>query len=167
MFGVDWDHRVEDNEYIDSVETIHRIYSLSYPKNCLEGQGSLCDTARERELTELWKVLHWNFDRAPPHFSIGESPPRILLDIDLDCFTINWGDYILVWPNEVWRDQFTTPSREFATAGITGKGFVDQLLELSGLVTIATESECCGGEAKSSYILARLNKYVFDLGLDL
>ncbi len=64
------------------------------------------------------------------------------------------------YPDEVFEKEFLTLSTYDRTEGMTGREFVQGLARKAGLITVATEPECCGGDAKMKQILSSVAKYV-------
>lgn len=166
VFGVDRDLDDAEKQFGDHTGDMHRIF----PEHCLPGQllghqGSLGDTTHSDQMEELWGVLGW---RKPSEqgekFRLIEVPPRIV-DFDLDCFAVYWNDFVFPWPDEVFESWFLKRSKYRTTAGISGQDFVAGLAEGAGIITIAREPTCCGGEVKTGEIFEKLNRYVFDGGL--
>jgi hypothetical protein len=88
---------------------------------------------------------------------------KILLDLDLDFFIVKWkGCYRFPWPDEVFKKEFLVQSKYQTTLGWTGKDFVDGLVKMAALLTIARESYCCGGKIKANEVLGKVNHFLFD-----
>lgn len=139
---------------------IHKIKLLGLPGTELKCQGDLSDTARWESLSELWKILGWQYNS---QFSFTEDERKILLDLDLDCFIVRWkGCYRFPWPDEVFKKEFRVQSKHQTTLGWTGKDFVDGLVNRAALLTIAREPDCCGNNKKANQVLGKVNYYLFD-----
>ena len=144
----------------DQQGIIHKIKLLGLPGTELECQGDLSDTARWESLSELWKILGWQYNS---QFSFTEDERKILLDLDLDCFIVRWkGCYRFPWPDEVFKKEFLVQSKYQTTLGWTGKDFVDGLVKRAALLTIAREPYCCGDDTKANQVLGKVNHFLFD-----
>jgi len=152
-------------EYKDQQGNIHKIKVLRFLSTELGFQGNLSDTARLESLSELWKILGWQYNS---NFSFLENERKILLDLDLDFFIVRWkGCYKFPWPDEVFKKEFLVQSTYQETKGWTGKDFVDGLVKMAALLTIAREPDCCGGKIKANEVLGKVNHFLFDSKLNL
>lgn len=147
----------------DAVGAEHCVEIMGLPGRELQYQGRLSDIARRREHERTWGVLGW-CRPMDGIFSIRRDS-KLILDFDLDCFVVPWREYYFPWPEEVWSREFCEPSHYFTTDGLSGRDFVSQLAASSGLITIATEPNHCGGEQKAALILADAFKYFFQVGV--
>ncbi len=132
-----------------------RIKVLGQPSSssALGHQGALVDHTKASSCSKLRDMLGWHpRDGFPP---VTEAN-RILLDFDLDCFIVRFwgGEYKFPWPDEVFEGEYSDDLRV--------KGFMDELINRAGLVTIAREPSHCGGDEKSDQVLHRLNQFIFD-----
>ncbi len=152
--------------YEDTDGAIHRIKFQWFPGGDLQYHGDLSDRARQCTLKELWDILDW---RLMPDgvFKFGDQSDPIWLNIDLDCFKIEWWDHNLPWPDEVFQKEFEVPSDYQCTHGWSGKAFFQELVKKAGLITIAREPRCCDGDTKSDIILTKLNRFLFDNKLNI
>lgn len=152
-------------EYKDLQKNIHKIKLLGLPGTELKCQGDLSDTARWGGLSELWKILGWQYNS---RFSFAEDERKILLDFDLDFFIVRWkGCYRFPWPAEVFKKEFLVQSKYQTTLGWTGKDFLDGLVSRAALLTIAREPYCCGNNTKANQVLGKVNHYLFDNKLQI
>lgn len=152
-------------DYKDQQGNIHKIKLLSFPGTELGFQGDLSDTAKCKSLSELWKILGWQYNS---QFSFVKNERKILLDLDLDFFIVKWkGCYRFPWPDEVFENEFLEQSTYQTTKGWTGKNFVDGLVKTAALLTIAREPSCCGGKIKANEVLGKVNHFLFDNKLNL
>lgn len=164
LFGVRDHHRNSDlnrEGYTDQFHSEHRIKLLWLPGQALQYQGDLSDNAKARALKELWAILDWE-PNPETGFRFGDRQDSIWLNIDLDCFRVEWSDYYFPWPDEVFEKEFEATSNYNPTRGWSGKSFFQALVNRAGLITIARESRCCGGGEKSDVILKKLNNFLFD-----
>jgi hypothetical protein len=67
---------------------------------------------------------------------------------------------VVLYDNHRWV--LPAISEYFTTNGRNRQSFIRGLISKAGVLTVAREPSCCGGEEKSDRILASLNKYVFD-----
>ncbi len=156
IFGVDHCFGMENQIYTDQSGGRHRIEISHLPRAALSYQGSLCDAIRRDDFGSLWEILGWSLSWRSAQFLSGL--PKVFLTVDLDCFAIEWDEYIFAWPTKVFEREFLEPR----TFGWTGQSFFQELVNKAGLVTIARESGCCGGRADAENILNNLIQYGFD-----
>jgi hypothetical protein len=142
----------------------HRIRIIkSLANSLIYPQGELSDITREKEYGEIWEILGMQF--IPQEgFKFKEPLEKIILDIDLDCFTMKWvigQEYIFPWPDDIFVREFAT---EFGQWPIkwSGKMIFNKLVEKAALITIAREEDFCGGKEKCDHILKKANHYLFD-----
>lgn len=150
--------------YTDQMGDQHSIEILSsLPRSGLGYQGYLSDVARRSEFETLWKILGWeNRVGDEKRFRFLSDLPKILLTIDLDCFSIPWTDYIFAWPTKVFEAEFLEVSDYWSASRWSGRLFLQALAKKAGLVTIARASECTGGPEDSDSILESLVRYGFE-----
>lgn len=163
VFGVQYhlDSRIPP-QFADHTGGTHRIEICPLPREALERSGPLGACHNHRQPKELWSILDWVY-MPQKGFSFGQRPERVLLDFDLDCFKLTWATkYTFPWPDEVFQTEFLTDSRYYSTEGWSGKAFVKGLMDRAGLIAIAREQRCCGGEQKADEVLRKLNHFIFD-----
>ena len=134
---------------------------LALPRSALAYQGHLSDLAYHDVYRRTWEILGWEIRSGEP-FRFLPGLPRILLTIDLDCFAIEWSDYMFAWPKKVFDREFLEQSGYGATLGWSGRSFLQGLAKKAGLVAIAREHGCCGGRADAEIILQNLIHCGFD-----
>lgn len=166
FFGVD---RLNERRECETIKDMsgnnHHIEArTSLPGPMLGYQGELSDLAYEERYKHLWGLLGWEYVLREG-FKFTEEDEKILVDIDLDAFAMRWEDFLFPWPDEVFEDWFLKESDYFTTMGWSGKKFLGHFIDKSGLVTIAREPSCCGGEGKADEIFQKVNKHIFDNGL--
>lgn len=162
IFGVEkmWD-RDRLKKFEDHRGDMHRIELAGLPSRELKYKGSLSNLVKSESHSELWNLLEWH--HIPnKRFAFARDAKKILLDFDLDCFVIRWKGYLFPWRDEVFEKEFLTPSKHFSTKEWTGKRFLDALVNRAALLTIARESEYCGGNKKADQILSKINHFLFD-----
>ncbi len=140
----------DNRNFADHAGGRHPIFLIGVPGEELGDQGDLSDLARRQELTDLWGLLRWS-PEAGTGFSFEAVLERAYLTMDLDCFVVDWRNYLFPWPEEVYRDKFMTASTYCSTRGWTGKRCFHGLLKQAGTVDIAREPSCCGGRGKVSH----------------
>ncbi|MBM3768274.1 MAG: hypothetical protein FJW32_23065 [Acidobacteria bacterium] len=147
----------------DSAGEIHRMDSLYLPCSELEYQGSLSDSARRLKLETLWETLGWEMKPRDRFRFTGQQ--RLVLDIDLQCFALEYREYTFPWPERIFEAEFLTPSTYVTVEGVTAQQFVRELASNAGLLTIAREANFCGGEADADWILEKVQQYAFGKGM--
>lgn len=164
VFGIRHDHTDKENPFIykDSSGFDHTIFHYSSNVGPLLGyQGSLSDTARRQQLHVLWNTLGWCV-QDNGIFGFNKNEDKILLNFDLDVFTMNYDEYLFPWSNEVYEDRFLKESDYYTTKGWSGKTFTKALAEKSGLIIITREPDYCGGVKKMTQIFTDMNRTIFD-----
>lgn len=149
-------------EITDCAGGKHRYDSLYLPCSELEYQGSLSDVARMMTLMPVWETLGWEIkpkDRFRFH-----NRQRLVLDIDLQCFALEYRDYVFPWPERMFEGEFLKPSEYSTVRGITAQQFMRELAGTAGLLAFAKESNFCGGEPDSEWILEKVLRYAFGKG---
>ncbi len=147
-----------DESYRNSAGTTHRIFKVSHLWEGLGYQGWLSDSARRRELQPLWDLLGWD-----PRTGFSKDPPPLVVDIDLDCFTLDGpSGEPLGWPDATFLELFTGPPTSGPLAHRwSPTEFLQELILRSAYVAIAREAGCCGGIAESDRLLQLLDLTVF------
>jgi len=165
IFGVNYCFDEEDKcqEITDILGKKHHIEIRSYfPGVMLGFKGELSDLLYKTTYKHLWDLLGWEYVGNPEYkFKFKENNKKILLDIDLDAFTMEWDKFTFPWEDEVFEDRFHKPGYG-PTSEWSGKKFNDDLINQSGLITIAREPGCCGGEEKMDIIYSKVKKYLFN-----
>jgi hypothetical protein len=159
LFGVQaYDYDQFPMSFADAEGQEHFIAITGLPGSELGYQGDLSDITRKLANRRVWQTLGW--ERLGAEAFRFTDEPKIILDFDLDCFRIDWRDYKFPFPDEVFEKEFLAPSTYITTMGLSGRDFVHGLAQKAGLITVATEPECCGGDSKVSQILNSVDKYV-------
>lgn len=140
----------------------HRLFiQVGLPGSELEYQGHLSDLARSEGLSGYWDVLGWEHSGRGGRFGFRRGLPKIIVNIDLDCFAMYWRGYHLPWPDEVFEKEFHKVSDYFSTDGLAGVDVFRDFCQRAGMITIAREPNCTGGPEKGATILRRVNRYLF------
>lgn len=161
ILGVQETFHLDDlEEFVDSTGTKHALYFPGLPGGELQFKGELSDVVRDSEVEPLWKLLHWSPPRGESN-GFAPTRPKFALDFDLDCFVMAWSHYLLPWLDEVWQKEFFEISDYWSTKGVSGATWLRDLRAAAGLLTISTEPDYCGGDAKASQIFNDLNRHLF------
>lgn len=148
-------------EFEDHLGNNRKIHFLNLPGGTLQHQGSLADIAKSEELQPIWDVLGWERNHPDGIFCFAKGRERIILDFDLDCFAMDWTDYLFPWDEEVWKEEFHKFSDYWSTKGLSGADVVNGLIDKAGLISIARSPIHCGGPAKVEKILSDVNRFLF------
>jgi hypothetical protein len=152
----------ERDQYHTSKGDTHRvILKTGHLGYMLKYQGDLSDAIREKYLREFWDILGWSFKKGKGYWFNDDRPP-FLLDIDLDCFSYVWDEFTFPWPEEVYNKRYLTRSEYATVKWLSGKDVFKEMVNRAGMITIATEPGCCGGEEKSEQILNDVNRILLD-----
>ncbi|MFA4843520.1 MAG: hypothetical protein WC632_01050 [Candidatus Margulisiibacteriota bacterium] len=127
-----------------------KIFELTMIEGQFDNQGKLNDIARKEELNQLWDALKWEY-RPENGFRMDKST-KILLDIDLDYFTFDWRGRHYAWQDQFYDFEFNPK----------GDKFINDIIDRSPFITIATEEMCCGGKNEAKKILNKLNMKYFN-----
>lgn len=164
-FGVHEKFNKSHYDYVDFRGNSHSLNCLGLPIDELGGRGHLDDLCKRDAMVEVWEDLNWAFI-PQTGFEFRKSDEKLLIDIDLDCFSIHWNDYTFPWLKEVYNDKFLKKSCYWEKRPWTGQSFFHGLLDQAGLITIAKEPSFCGGEIKAKRILHDINRYLFGSKLE-
>lgn len=163
VFGIRHDNDEDDPfTYTDASGTEHTVFhSGAWPGDMLGYQGNLGEHITNPDMIRLWEVLGWETgEPGLRHFRDSEEP--IMLNFDLDCFSMNYEDFLFPWHESVYERRFLKESEYFTTEGWTGKQFVQGLAEKAGAITIAREPDYCGGRENMEQIFKDVNEIIFD-----
>lgn len=153
-----------DNQYKDHTGQIHHIYNLGHLWD-----GWLDDAAKSAVYSGAWELLGWKLTQGKFDFdTVGELPKPLALDFDLDCFSVPGPEgekRHIPWPTEAMFNLFSRPLPHSATKLTCGK-FLQALAERASLITIARESDYCGGFQASAGLLHALDAMLFNGDLD-
>jgi hypothetical protein len=150
--------------YRDRTGQDHRIFHLDRPARELSYKGALADPGHEAVKQGLWEILNWQ----PETGKIRCNKETLLVDIDLDFFTIPWEKYVFPFPSEVYEDEFFTPAQSpYGWSGMKPVDWLRSLVKSAGLSTIACEPDFCGSEGKAEQVLADVNSFLFESRLGM
>jgi hypothetical protein len=163
LFGPIPDITRVERIFKDSVGQQHQLFFPGLPGRALSYQGDLSDLARSQELQPLWNAFGWTRTKGlQKGFGFAQGLDAIVLDFDLDCFVVDWREYLFPWPSEVFEKEFLEASSHSLTTGLKGQDIVKGIIQKAGIITLAREPIHCGGTDKSNLILESLDKYFFD-----
>lgn len=137
----------------DELGEDHRVWRVSHLWDSLGPRGALGDHVRRAELEGLWGALCWNARSQTVH-----QDARVILDFDLDCFSMVGPAGTIAWPADAMSNLFGRP---IPPTFRTGAQVLEQFFAASSMVTIARESPFCGGTEESQAILHTLDEIVF------
>jgi len=146
--------------------TDRRIDVIPLPRAALGYQGALTDVIRHYQYKAIWDTLAWHPQESGGYW-FDCCAPRVLLDIDLDCFVCTCQGVTFPWPDEVFEREFISDNSYGVAGGTPGVKFVGGLLQRAGAVTIAMEPDYCGGETKAKILLEKVSTFMFGGGLRL
>lgn len=159
VFGAKSGHQAQaqsGSPYEDRDGRTHLFWPLPLPLDSLAHQGPLADHYYEPK--GLWKTLGWT-----PAKGLLDRHSPLILDFDLDAFAFHTDlGPSFPWPDRIFRHQFLEKSLASSIKGMTGRELVGELIEHSGIVTIAREPDYCGGEADADEVFEFVNRYLFE-----
>lgn len=130
--------QIFDVKYIDTADNVHlikRIPSLAEAfKDCRHWQNS-----------SMGKILGIEYG---PEGMVFKKKIPLWLDLDLDYFTLIRDRHIYAWHDELFQAEFY----EVNAQGWSGQRFFNELFRRSPLVTVARETEFCGGKKDCDFI---------------
>lgn len=144
-------------DYRDGFGVDHRLYHLGMPADELAFKGALADRDHIAVSSGLWEVLGW--DPGYP-YRIGVQGDMIL-DFDLDVFTVPWDTYAVPFTNSVFAGEFQSPVQNPAFGSLLPVTVMGALTGKAALVTIARESGHCGGEDHADMVMQGIERWVF------
>lgn len=156
--------------YKDHLENNHTIFiQKGMPNEMFGMHGELGDIAIKDDASSVraCNLLDWNIESNPAGFI--DNCEKIVLNFDLDVFTMHHDGYVIPWVEDIWVDQILKTSSYSTTKGISAASFTEKLGDKSGLIVIAREPEWCTGinhkehgSKNADQILRDLNKNVFN-----
>ncbi len=156
-FGTDPDGMEGVVRYRDRFGFERRIFHLERPLAELSYKGALVDPGHQAAKAGLWEALGW--DPSIPGMSRGRG--GLILDIDLDFFTIAWELYTIPFTEEIYEGEFVTACQSSFSGTYRPVDFIRVLTEAAGIVTIACEPDFCGGKAKARKIIEDVDRILF------
>jgi hypothetical protein len=87
---------------------------------------------------------------------------KFILDIDLDCFSINILEKTIAIPNEVIIPKLTEISKPNYHYYYNSQDFIKELIQKAEIATICYENGFCGGIRKSQQIFSMVDRVLFD-----
>ncbi len=140
-------------QYPDHTGVRHTVWSLGHLWGLFGYQGTFTDLCQRERYDDLWKIFGWN----GKSFFREDEAKSIVLDIDLDCFTGNFADVQQAFPDSILRRHFAQ-FQEVTSAG----AFLKMVAQRSNFITVAVESDCCGGIVEAHKVMASLDTILFD-----
>lgn len=176
IFGVHEPSQEYKNHYEDFIEyndhrgTRHTVFvQAGTPEGMFGMQGPLGDTIMRCQSpnVRILDMLDWSLDNNPAGFIANRE--KIVLNFDLDAFTMHHDKYVIPWIEDIWDDQMLKTSDYHTTVGMSAALFTKQLADKSGVVIITQEPDWCTGPAhkergveNANQILTDLNEKVFN-----
>ncbi len=149
--------------YEDQRGLEHKIWSISSLRQAINcHQGCLFDQCGVESYTDLWKELDWKPAPFPQGFGGAEDKKGIVLDFDLDFLSCVVDESNYAWPAEAIDLHLSAPGSQRYMYGWNVGLFLKALAEKTAVVTVAKESDCCGGKDQSEKIFRKLDSYVFN-----
>lgn len=136
--------QIFDVKYVDVNDNAHLIKRLPSLAEAFKDYRHWTDPSME-------KILGVDYDSQGLHFKKDIS---LWLDIDLDYFTVVRDRHIYSWHDELFQAEFYTENAQ----SWSGQRFFYELFKKSPIVTVARESEFCGGQAECDYIWQTLQE---------
>lgn len=141
----------------------HSIFHLRRPAQELSYKGALSDHGHAAVKEGLWNILNW----LPETGKIRADKHTLIVDIDLDFFTMPWEKYVFPFPPEVYEGEFFTPAQSpYCWSGLRPVDWMRSLVKSAGLVTVACEPDFCGSKDKAEKVLADVNFFLFESSLE-
>lgn len=145
-----------NNNYEDHTGLSHRVWRMGYIWNELEYQGKLADTAIH-SYSCLWNALGWTIENGEFDF-LSTRERDVLVDFDLDCFTVSIDGNLLAWPEDLIINCMKRKTEYLPTRKWSAQRFIKELIFNSPFTTIARESECMANSYESQLILMALDE---------
>ena len=160
QFSSTWTDRAPETplvEYRDGSGVDHRLYHLGMPADELAFKGALADRDHTTVNRGLWDILGWD----PKHPDRVEPCRDLVLDFDLDVFTVPWDTYAVPFTDSVFVGEFHQPVQTPSCGGLLPFTFMKALIDRASLVTIARESGHCGGGDHADLIMRCVERWLF------
>jgi len=146
--------------YRDGSGSDHMLYHLGMPADELAFKGALADRDHSTVSHGLWGVLGWD----PAHPDRVDPRRNMVLDFDLDVFSVPWDTYAVPFTDSVFAGEFYRPVQTPACPGLLPITFMKALIDRASLVTVARESEHCGGVDHADLIMHCVERWLFGGG---
>lgn len=140
----------------------HKINKVLHIWNGLEYQGWLSDIHRSEEFRPLWNILGWGNHQGRFSFNSALCPAPLVLDIDLDCFTLEYEGITEPIPEHIFYNLMKRRPRHDLLAIWNTEQFLTQIIKHCEFITICMESNHCGGIRNAIRILQLLDDRIFD-----
>ena len=130
---------------------VHHLYSNGHLDSVMGSRGVIGDESYgwQQKRDDLLEDIQFQ----DGHFNTGAVLPFVF-DIDLDCFSAEFGNYTIAWPEAVFSERYQEDLKV--------NTFVRSLIKRASLITICREPGCCGGIGEANRILELLDSYWFD-----
>lgn len=142
-------------KYLSFDNETHHLYSNGHLSEILSDGSSLSQQGiSSSKGSNMQNDLHFHNG----HFDdIGIK--SLVLDIDLDCFTIDFADNNYACPVYIFEEHYVK--------NLKVKFFMDQLIKKTSLITICREQGSCGGLGESTEILKYIDYYWLNNSLSM
>lgn len=144
--------------YTDQSGNDHNFYSISHLSYSLGSRGCLGDSFIKQPYFNLIRDFFCYNTDSSDSYTVDIDRPFIL-DFDLDCFSADFKDKRMAWPEDIFHEEIFT---RVGHNGISSYNFIQQLIQDSVLITICRENGSCGGLGEAFRILSFLDKYLFE-----
>jgi len=141
--------------YTDFHGEDHRVYRLGMVRSALSHGGGLA--ASTGQFSSIRETI--GFDAASRTFA--PSATGLVLDIDLDFFTVEWDTVLFPFSEEVVRHEFDGLCQSPWYDSYTAAAFLRGLAEAAAVVTVASEPRYCGGVENTKRILRIADAEIF------
>ncbi len=162
-FGTEPDGMETVTRYTDGFGVEHRVFHLERPARELSWKGAFAGSGHSGESDGPAGVLPWD----PETRTVGAGRGGLLLDFDLDFFTIGWDLHVFPFSAGVYNTEFFVPCQAAGYDDLRPAAFLREIVRASGAVSIACEPAFCGGASNAGTILEDLNRFLLGSALDL
>lgn len=162
-FGTEPDGMEAVARYRDLSGGEHRVFHLERPARELSWKGALADTAHIAVREGLGDILGWDGRER----KIEGKRGGLILDMDLDFFTIGWDLQVFPFPTEVYNAELFSPRQAAGYDSLRPVEFLRALLGAAGVLSVACEPAFCGGASHARTILGDVNRFILGSALKL